>query len=109
MASTSEIGIENQKFDGKNFALWKEMTQDMLIIRRQVKVIRHSEKPALMTIDEWKSIDDIAGSTIRMHLAKNVYFSMAKETTNPSRLREAILLIETHTDSKTVQYENERN
>ena len=34
-----------------------------------------------MTIEEWKSIDEIARSTIRMHLAENVYFNIAKETT----------------------------
>ena len=34
-----------------------------------------------MITEEWKSIDEIARSTIRMHLAENVYFSMAKETT----------------------------
>ena len=34
-----------------------------------------------MTIEECKSIDEIARSTIRMHLVENVYFSMAKETT----------------------------
>ena len=34
-----------------------------------------------MTIEEWKSIDEIARSTIRIHLAENVYFSLAKETT----------------------------
>ena len=69
------------KFDGKNFSLWKEMMQDVLIIRRQVEAIRHSEKSISMTIEEWKSIDEIARSTIRMHLAKIIYFSMAKETT----------------------------
>ena len=72
MASTSEIGIEIRKFDGKNIALWKEMMQDVLIIRRQVEAIRHSEKPTLMTIEEWKSIDEITRSTIRIHLAENV-------------------------------------
>ena len=34
-----------------------------------------------MTTEEWKSIDEIARTTIRMHLAEKVYFSMAKETT----------------------------
>ena len=57
------------------------MMQDVLIIRRQVEVIRHSEKHASMIIEEWKSIDKISRSTIHMHLANNVYFSMAKETT----------------------------
>ena len=45
MASTSGTGIEIRKFDDKNFALWKEMMQDVLIIRRQVEAIQHSEKP----------------------------------------------------------------
>ena len=57
------------------------MMQDVLITRRKVNAIRHSEKHASMTIEEWKSIDEIARSTIRMHLAENVYFNMAKETT----------------------------
>ena len=37
MASTSRTGIEIRKFDDKNFALWKEMMQDVLIIRRKLK------------------------------------------------------------------------
>ena len=80
MASTSGTGVEIRKFDGKNFAMWKEMMQDVLIIRRQVEAIRHNEKPESMKAEEWRSLDEIARSTIRMHLAENVYFSMAKET-----------------------------
>mgnify|MGYP002775115835 FL=1 len=81
MGSTFGTGIEIRKFNGKNFALWKEMMQDVLIIRRKVDAIRHSKKPTSMTIEEWKSLDKISRPTIRMHLAENVYFSMAKETT----------------------------
>ena len=33
-----------------------------------------------MTIEEWKSIDEIPRSTTCMHLAEDVYFSMATET-----------------------------
>ena len=69
--------MEIRKFDGKNFALWKKMMQDVLLIRRQVEAIRHSDKPPSMSAEEWRSMDEIARSTIRMHLAKNVYFSMA--------------------------------
>ena len=50
MASTSGTGVEIRKFDGKNFALWKEMMHDVLIIKKQVEAIRHSEKPASMTL-----------------------------------------------------------
>ena len=55
------------------------MMQDVLIIRRQVEAIHHSEKPTSMTIEKWKSKDEIARFTIPMHLAENIYFSMAKE------------------------------
>ena len=72
MTSTSGSGIEIRKFDDKNFALWKEMMQDVLIIRRQIEAIRHNNKPTLMTTDEWRSLDEIAKSTIQMHLAENV-------------------------------------
>ena len=78
MASTSSIDYEIRKFDGKNFALWKEIMQDLLIIRCQVEEIQHNTKPASMTTEEWCSLDEIARSTIRMHLAENIYFSMPK-------------------------------
>ena len=68
MASTSSTGVEILKFDGKKFALSKEMMQDVLIIRRQVEVIPHSEKLASMKTEEWRSIDEIARTTIRMLL-----------------------------------------
>ena len=45
MAPTFGTGVEIRKFDDKNFALWKEMMQDVLIMRRQVEAIQHSEKP----------------------------------------------------------------
>ena len=64
MASTSSTGVEILKFDGKKFALSKEMMQDVLIITRQVEAIRHSKKPTSMTTEEWKSIDKIACSII---------------------------------------------
>ena len=80
MAKHSSTNVEIWKFDGKNFDLWKQMMQDT-IIRRQTEAIRDSEKLASMTIEEWRSLEEIARSTIRMHMAENVYFSMTKETT----------------------------
>ena len=53
MTSTSGTGCEIRKFDNKKIALWKEMTQDVLIITRQVKAIRHNNKPEMMTVEEW--------------------------------------------------------
>ena len=80
MASISGTRVEIRKFDGKIFALWKEMMQDVPIIRRHVEAIRHNEKPASMTVEEWRSMDKITRSTIGMHLAENINFSNAKET-----------------------------
>ena len=48
---------------------------------KKIEAIRHNDKPASMTMEEWRLMDEIARSTIRMHLAENVYSSMAKETT----------------------------
>ena len=52
MISTSGTGVEIRKFDGKNFALWKEMIWDVLIIRHQIKAIRHKTKLASLTTDK---------------------------------------------------------
>ena len=81
MASTSNIGVEIRKFDGKNFALWKEMMKDVLIIGCQIEAIKHNNRPSTMTTEEWWSLEEITRSTIRTHLVENVYFSMAKELT----------------------------
>ena len=81
MALTSDTGCEIKKFDNNCFALWKEMMQDVLIIRHQIEVNRHNNKPTTMPIEEWQSLDKFARLTIRMHLTKNIYFGMAKETT----------------------------
>ena len=55
--------------------------QDVLIIRHQIEAIRHNNKPVVMAAGESRLRNEIARLTIRMHLAKNVYFNMAKETT----------------------------
>ena len=81
MASTSGSSCDIRKFDEKNFALWKEMIQDVLVQRRQIEAIRHSKTSAGKTPEEWKSVNELARSTIRMHLVENVYFSIAKEKT----------------------------
>ena len=51
MASTSSTGVEIQKLDSKNFALWKEMMQDVLIIQYQIEAIRHNNKSAVIVAD----------------------------------------------------------
>mgnify|MGYP006925753367 FL=1 len=39
MSSTPKTRVKIRNFDGKNFALWKEMMQEMLVIRRQVEAM----------------------------------------------------------------------
>ena len=68
MTTQSDTNVETRKFDGKNFVLWKEMMRDVLIIQRQVEDIRHGDKPTSMFGEEWRSMDEIARSTIRMQL-----------------------------------------
>ena len=52
MASTSNTCCEIKKFEGKKFALWKEMMQDVLIIICQIEAIGHNNKPGSMTVEE---------------------------------------------------------
>ena len=65
-------------------------------------MIPHSEKPASMTIEEWKSIDEIARSTICMHLAENVYFTMTKQTTTFKLGEKLQVVYEKHSSSKII-------
>ena len=65
-----------------------------------------------MTTEGWHSLDEIAISTIRMHLAENIYFSMAKETSayalcEKRCVQKEIIFSETHIDPTIVQYEDE--
>ena len=79
MASASDTRVEIRKFDDKNFVLWKEMMQDVLIIRHQIEAIWHNNTPVPMAHDEWHSLDEIARLNTWMHLTENVNFIMAKE------------------------------
>ena len=36
-----------------NFALWKEMIQDVLVQRCQIEDIRHAKVPTGKTLEEW--------------------------------------------------------
>ena len=60
MTWTTDTDCEIRKFNDKNFALWKEMMQDVVIIRHQIEAIRHNNKPATfddtpLNIDRYRS------------------------------------------------------
>ena len=71
-----------KKFDGSNFALWKEQIQDILVQKKQIAPITFATreaaltKPFQVTQFEWEELDAMARSTIRLHLAKPIYFTI---------------------------------
>ena len=85
MASSSERELFNiMKFDGTNFNLWKEQIQDVLVQKKQLKPIARlaGAKPADMSDEDWLELDALAKSTIRLHLAESVYFTVVSETSS---------------------------
>ena len=69
--------LEIRKFDGSNFALWKNQMRDVLIQRRQLRPLGgEAKRPEGMTKDDWEELNLLAMSTIRLHLADNVYFTV---------------------------------
>ena len=68
--------IEIRKFDGSNFALWKNQMRDVLVQIKQTRPLGGKvKKPDDMDDDDWKELDDWTMSTIRLHLADSVYFT----------------------------------
>ena len=48
--------------------------RDVLIQRRKLSPLGGEAKPQGMSNDDWEELDLLAMSTIRLHLADNVYF-----------------------------------
>ena len=58
---------EIQKFDGSNFALWKNKMRDVLIQKMQLRPLsREAKRPEGMINDNRKELDLLAMSTIRL-------------------------------------------
>ena len=103
MASTSgEKDIYNiRKFDGTNFPIWKEQIQDVLIQKGQEEPI--TERPEGVYNDaQWKQLDAKARSTIRLHLAELVYFTIVEETTTMGVWKKLIANYESKSASNKV-------
>ncbi|MCO5550245.1 hypothetical protein L7F22_003728 [Adiantum nelumboides] len=77
ISSNGEKDVYNiQKFDGINFAIWKDQIQDVLIQKGQL------DRPkGEYTDTEWQKLDAKAKSTIRLHLVESVYFTIVGERT----------------------------
>jgi hypothetical protein len=99
MASSSRIDIE--KFNGKNFELWKVKMEDLLVDKEQWIVVdpgtqptgtpstsTHatgtqptSTPPTSMSKEDWEKLDRRARSTIRLCLADSVLLNVSGEST----------------------------
>ena len=69
MASKERDVYDICKFDGNNFALWKEQMQDVLVQKKQrLPIMQATRTENLgMTQIEWDKLDALARSRIRLH------------------------------------------
>ena len=77
MAREKEV-YDIKKFDGTNFALWKEQIQDVLVQKNQLDAILSAQRTEEMGLTDiqWTRLNAVARSTIRLHLADSVYFTV---------------------------------
>ena len=84
-------------------------------IDHPTKSSQYNNKATSMTANEWHSLDEIARSTIRMHLVENVYFGIGQRDDDIYLVGEApgylweVVLIKDYIDPTVVQYEDERD
>ncbi|MCO5579782.1 hypothetical protein L7F22_033644 [Adiantum nelumboides] len=66
------------KFDGTNFQLWKNQIQDVLVQKKQKLPIIYATQIEEMNLTQfqWEELDELCRSTIKLHLAESVYFSL---------------------------------
>ena len=82
LSAKDSSGFDIRKFDGSNFGLWKEQIQDILVQKKQKAPISFATRQAATTEHfqvtqyEWEELDAMARSTIHLHLAKLVYFTI---------------------------------
>jgi hypothetical protein len=60
----SNLKMENEKFNGKIFELWKLKMEDLLVDRDQWIVIDPGTEPTGTSADDWKKTNRKAKSTI---------------------------------------------
>ena len=76
------LSLENtafhiEKLDGTNFPFWKEQIYNVLIQKKQVKLIKlKGVKPKAMDPEEWADMDKLAQSTIMLAMTKIVYYNV---------------------------------
>ena len=73
--------IENEKFNGQSFELWKLKMEDMLVDKDQWIAVDPSTKPTTMSDEYWKKLDQKAKSTIRLCVSYSVFLNVSEEAT----------------------------
>ena len=79
MASSRDKDVYDiKKYDGSNFTLWKEQIQYVLVQKKQRLCILRATRTEQMNLThfEWAELDALCKSTLRLHLAKSVYFTI---------------------------------
>jgi hypothetical protein len=83
MEKVQSSKFEVEKFNGKNkFALWKLKMRDLLVQQGLQKALAgKSKKPTSMTDEDWEDLDARSLGIVRLCLAYELLFNIAKETT----------------------------
>ena len=68
-----------ERFDGKDFTLWKMQIQDLLY--QEDLYLPLKDKPTDMKEEDWEVLDRQALGTVRLTLARNVAFNVMDQTT----------------------------
>ena len=82
MSSTKDV-YDIQKFDSSSFVLWKKQIQDVLVQKKQrLPILQDGKiKQTGLKQTQWDELDALARSTLRLHLAELVYFTILEYLT----------------------------
>ena len=71
--------IENEKFNGQSFELWKLKMEDLLVDKDQWIAVDPGTKPMGVSDDEWKRLDQKEKSTIQLCVSNSVLLNVSGE------------------------------
>ena len=81
MATQFDTSVEIRKFDEKNFSLWKEMMQDVPIIRRQVDLTKQQTIRMLFELSsQWINFEEEVKVVPSFQVCRQVRRSSARHS-----------------------------
>ena len=79
--ASNNFKVEFKKFDGKkNFTLWQQQVKDLLV-QQWIYIVLVRERSKKIHAEDWKKLEEIAFSTIKMYLTNQVLLEVSMETT----------------------------